>query len=513
MKIPRQDMPVQGPEDRVQNFGEVALGFTLELARKEAERCLQCREPHCIEGCPVEVAIPEFIEAVRAGDMVRAVEILKARNNLPAICGRVCPQEVQCESRCVLGKKGEPVAIGRLERFAGDFELANKTFAVARGPSTGKKVAVVGSGPAGLTCAVDLGRMGHEVTIFESLHTPGGVLVYGIPGFRLPKEKVIRAEIEMAAQALGIDILTNYVIGRTLTIEELQAEHDAIFLGTGAGLPKFMRIPGINFNGVMSANEFLTRINLMRGHQFPEFDTPVKVGKRVAVIGAGNVAMDAARCALRLQRLRRPVGAERIGAAEGGEGSRDSDPRLSIPAPPKEGPDPGRRPCRPPAEEEVRIVYRRSAAEVPARLEEVHHAREEGVIFDFLTNPVEILADDKGAVRAMRCVRMELGEPDRSGRRTPFPIEGSEFEMEVDQVIFALGTSPNPLVFLDADGLQRTGQGTVVADRETGRTTVKGIWAGGDVVTGSATVISAMGAGKRAAADIDRYLRGEFEWL
>jgi glutamate synthase (NADPH/NADH) small chain len=475
VKIPRQDMPVQEPEDRVQNFNEVAVGFTLDLARMEAERCLQCKEPHCMEGCPVQVKIPEFIEAVRAGDMVKAVQIMKDRNNLPAICGRVCPQEVQCESRCILGKKGEPVAIGRLERFVGDFALSKKTFGVTKGPSTGKKVAVVGSGPAGLTCAADLGRMGHDVTIFESLHTPGGVLVYGIPEFRLPKEKVIRAEIETSARALGIRILTDYVIGRTLTIDELLAEYDAIFLGTGAGLPMFMRIPGINLNGVMSANEFLTRVNLMKGYRFPEFDTPVKVGKRVAVIGAGNVAMDSARCAVRLQSLR-------AGANGGETGS------------------------------EVHIVYRRSPAEVPARLEEVHHAKEEGVIFDFLTNPVEILGDDEGTVRRMRCIRMELGEPDQSGRRSPIPIEGSEFEMEVDQVVFALGTTPNPLVFSNFDGLQRTRHGTVVADQETGRTTMKRIWAGGDVVTGAATVISAMGAGKRAAADIDCYLKGECDW-
>ena len=475
MKIPRQDMPVQEPEDRVQNFNEVALGFTLDLARMEAERCLQCKEPHCMEGCPVQVKIPEFIEAVRMGDMIKAVQIMKSRNNLPAICGRVCPQEGQCESRCILGKKGEPVAIGRIERFVGDFALTKKTFGVIKGPSTGKKVAVVGSGPAGLTCAVDLGRMGHDVTIFESLHTPGGVLVYGIPEFRLPKEKVIQAEIETAAKALGIRILTDHVIGRTLTVNELLTEHDAIFLGTGAGLPMFMRIPGINFNGVMSANEFLCRVNLMKGYQFPKFDTPVKVGKRVAVIGAGNVAMDSARCALRLQSLRARANGSETGA-------------------------------------EVHIVYRRSSAEVPARLEEVHHAEEEGVIFDFLTNPVEILGDDKGTVRAMRCIRMELGEPDQSGRRSPIPIEGSEFEMKVDQVVFALGTNPNPLVFFNADGLQRTRHGTVVANQETGRTTMKGIWAGGDVVTGAATVISAMGAGKRAAADIDRYLEGELDW-
>jgi glutamate synthase (NADPH/NADH) small chain len=474
MKILRQDMPVQEAEERVQNFNEVALGFTLEVAQREAERCLQCKEPKCMEGCPVEVTIPEFIEAVREGDMDKAVRIMKDKNNLPAICGRVCPQEVQCEARCILGKKGEPVAIGRIERYVGDFELANNTFEITRGPSTGKKVAIVGSGPSSITCAVDLGRMGHDVTIFESLHIPGGVLVYGIPEFRLPKA-VIRAEIETAAKALGIQILANHVIGRTLTIAELAAQYDAIFLGTGAGLPMFMRIPGINLNGVMSANEFLTRVNLMKGYQFPEVDTPVKVGKKVAVIGAGNVAMDSARCALRLQSLR--------SKAAGGQSGN-----------------------------EVHIVYRRSPAEVPARLEEVHHAEEEGVIFDFLTNPVAIIADDKGAVGAMRCIRMELGEPDQSGRRSPIPIKGSEFEMEVDQVIMALGTSPNPLVFINADGLERSRHGTVVADQETGRTTMKGVWAGGDVVTGAATVISAMGAGKRAAADIDRCLKGESPW-
>ena len=473
MKIPRQDMPVQEPEVRQANFDEVALGYTLELARTEAERCLQCKEPHCMEGCPVGVSIPEFITAIREGDMAKAVAAMKNKNNLPAICGRVCPQEVQCEQRCILGKKGEPVAIGRLERFVGDYELANNTFAVTRGKPTGKKVAVVGSGPAGLTCAVDLGIMGHEVTIFESLHTPGGVLVYGIPEFRLPKS-VIRSEIETAAKALGIDILSDYVIGRTLTLDELLAKYDAIFLGTGAGLPMFMRIPGINLNGVMSANEFLTRVNLMKGYKFPEFDTPVKVGKSVAVIGAGNVAMDSARCAKRLQTLR--------AAANGSTGA------------------------------EVHIVYRRSPEEVPARLEEVHHAKEEGIIFDFLTNPVAILGDDKGTVRAMRCIRMQLGEPDDSGRRRPVPIEGSEFEMEVDQVVMALGTSPNPLVFTNADALQRNKWGTVVADQETGRTTLKGVWAGGDVVTGAATVISAMGAGKRAAADMDHYLTGKSVW-
>jgi glutamate synthase (NADPH/NADH) small chain len=463
-------MPVQDPEVRRANFNEVALGFTEELARQEAERCLQCPKPKCVEGCPVGVNIPEFTRAIREGDMVGAVAAMMMKNNLPAICGRVCPQEVQCESLCVLGKKGQPAAIGRLERFVGDYELAHRTCPLVRAPDTGKKVAIVGSGPAGLTCAVDLGREGHRVTIFESLHSTGGVLVYGIPEFRLPKS-VVRAEIDYAVERLGIEIRTDHIIGRTLTLNELLAEYDAVFLGTGAGLPSFMRIPGINYNGVMSANEFLTRVNLMKGYLFPEYDTPVKVGKKVAVIGAGNVAMDAARCSLRLQALR----AHQNGAAPG----------------------------------EVHIVYRRSHTEVPARAEEVEHAEEEGVIFDFLTNPVEIFGDERGNVRGMRCIRMQLGEPDASGRRSPVPIPGSEFEMDVDMVIMALGTSPNPLVFFDAEGLERNRHGTVVADQETGRTTKPRVWAGGDVVTGAATVISAMGAGKRAAADIHRFLIGE----
>jgi len=367
-----------------------------------------------------------------------------------------------------MARKGQPVAIGRLERFIGDYELARRTCPLERAAPTGRRVAIVGSGPAGLTCAVDVAREGHEVTIFESLHSPGGVLTYGIPEFRLPKS-VVHAEIEYAAGCLDIKILTDHVIGRIYTLHELLADYDAIFLGTGAGLPSFMNIPGINYNGVMSANEFLTRVNLMKGYLFPEYDTPVKVGKRVAVIGAGNVAMDAARCSLRLQTLR----AQKDGSAPG----------------------------------EVHIVYRRSRDEVPARAEEVHHAEEEGVIFDFLTNPVEILGNAQGQVVGMRCIRMGLGEPDTSGRRRPIPIEGSEFEMAVDTVIFALGTSPNPLVFTGADGLERTRWGTVVADEKTGRTTVPRVWAGGDVVTGAATVVSAMGAGKQAAADINEFLR------
>jgi glutamate synthase (NADPH/NADH) small chain len=422
----------------------------------------------------VGVLIPQFIRALREGDMEGAVRAMKEKNNLPAICGRVCPQETQCEVRCVLAKKGEPVAIGRLERFVGDYELAQRTCPLECSEKTGRRVAIIGSGPAGVTCAVDLGRQGHQVTIFESLHASGGVLVYGIPEFRLPKS-VVHAEIDYAVECLGIKVHPDAVIGRLHTIDELLDVNgqgfDAVFLGTGAGLPLFMRIPGINYSGVVSANEFLTRVNLMKGYRFPEYDTPVKVGRRVAVIGAGNVAMDSARCSLRLQALR---------AQETGE-------------------EPG----------EVHIVYRRSRVEVPARAEEVHHAEEEGVIFDFLTNPVEIYGDEKGSVCGMRCIRMELGEPDESGRRRPIPIQGSEFDMDVDMVVMALGTRPNPLVFNDAGGLERTKWGTVVADQETGRTTKPRVWAGGDVVTGAATVISAMGAGKSAAADIDRFLRGE----
>jgi glutamate synthase (NADPH/NADH) small chain len=480
MTIPRQEMPVQEAEARAANFDEVALGLTLELARLEAERCLQCAKPHCVEGCPVGVMIPEFIKALREGDLTGAVEIMKAKNNLPSICGRVCPQESQCEAVCVLAKKGQPVAIGRLERYVGDYALRERVAPPTPAAPTGKRVAVVGSGPAGLTCAVDLARLGHHVTIFESLHRPGGVLVYGIPEFRLPKS-IIAAELKVAVDTLGIEIRTDHVIGNTYTLDELLAEHDAIFLGTGAGLPSFMRIPGINLNGVMSANEFLTRVNLMKGYRFPEYDTPVKVGHRVAVVGAGNVAMDSARSALRLQRLY----AGHPGGAGQGNGS-----------------GPG----------EVHIVYRRSRDEVPARLEEMHHAEEEGVIFDFLTNPVEVLGDERGYVRAMRCIRMQLGEPDASGRRSPIPIEGSEFEMPVESVVMALGTSPNPIVFNDAHDLQRTRHGTTVADPDTGRTTKVRVWAGGDVVTGAATVISAMGAGKRAAEDIHAVLSDPSRW-
>jgi glutamate synthase (NADPH/NADH) small chain len=469
MAIPRQPMPQQDALERRSNFFEVAQGLTPEMAVLEAERCLQCKNEPCVEGCPVQVPIPQFIMALRQGDMREAVRILKSKNNLPAICGRVCPQETQCEVVCTMGKKHEPVAVGRLERYVADWELGQGVTPPQKPDPTGKKVAVIGAGPAGLTCAADLAKMGHHVEIFESLHAPGGVLIYGIPEFRLPKDTV-RAEVDYV-KSLGVEIHQDTVVGKLYTIDELLNERgfDAVFLGTGAGLPTFLRIPGVNYIGVYSANEFLTRINLMKGYLFPEYDTPVKVGKKVAVIGAGNVAMDSARCALRLGTIQ---------AVERGE-----DPP------------------------QVHIVYRRSRKEVPAREEEVHHAEEEGITFDFLTNPVEIYGDDKGWVSGMRCIRMELGEPDASGRRRPIPIEGSEYDMEVDTVVMALGTSPNPIVFTESSGLERTRWGTVVADEETGKTTKDRVWAGGDAVTGTATVISAMGAGKRAAADIDRTLR------
>jgi len=477
MKIKRHEMPNQDQMVRRGNYDEVALGYSEETARTEAERCLQCKDPKCVQGCPVGVLIPQFIKALREGDMVKAVEWMKVKNNLPAVCGRVCPQEVQCEGNCILGKKGEAVAIGRLERFVGDYELVHRSCPLVKAAETGRKVAVVGSGPAGITCAVDTARAGHKVTMFESLHGPGGVLIYGIPEFRLPKS-VVHGEIGYAVDCLGIDLKTDHVIGRSFTLNELLENFDAVFLGTGAGLPSFMRIPGINLNGVMSANEFLTRVNLMKAYQFPNYDTPVRIGKKVAVIGAGNVAMDAVRCSQRLLSLQAAQSDDKSGEAPG----------------------------------EAHIVYRRSKDEVPARQEEVHHAEEEGVIFNFLTNPVEVIGDEKRRVTGLKCVRMELGEPDASGRRKPVEISGSEFIMEMDTVIMALGTNPNPIVFVDADGLERTKYGTAVADAGSGRTKKKRVWAGGDVVTGAATVISAMGAGKRAAADINAFLKGEADW-
>ncbi len=456
-QIARHDMPTRDAAERRGSFDEVALGYTREMAIEEAERCIQCKKPQCIEGCPVGVHIPEFIKALREGDLRGSATILKDTNSLPAICGRVCPQETQCEERCVLGRKGEPVAIGRLERYVADVERAEGSEAPAVAAPNGKRVAIIGSGPSGLTAAGDLAKMGYEVVILEALHTPGGVLVYGIPEFRLPKA-IVASEIHYL-ETLGVQIRTNAVVGKLFTLQELLDEYDAVYLGTGAGLPMFMNIPGENYLGVYSANELLTRTNLMKGYLFPTWDTPVKVGNRVAVVGAGNVAMDAARSSLRL------------GAAE------------------------------------VHIVYRRSAEEVPARAEEVHHAEEEGIIFDFLTNPIEILGNADGWVTGLRCIKMSLGEPDASGRRRPVPIEGSEFEMAMDTVVMALGTQPNPLVFDGAKALERSRWGTAVTDEATGRTRMERVWAGGDIVTGAATVISAMGAGRVAASDIDRYLQ------
>jgi len=455
-KKERTPMPEQPAEERRKNFNEVALGYTKEDALAEASRCLSCKEPKCVEGCPVNVDIPGFIKLVCEEDFSGAIEKIKDTNALPAICGRVCPQETQCEALCVLGKKGQPVAIGRLERFCADYERQQGVQVPEVPEPTGKKVAVVGSGPAGLTAAADLAKLGHKVTVFESLHKAGGVLSYGIPEFRLPKE-IVRQEVDYIKQ-LGVEFKTNYIIGRIKTLDELCDEFDAVFLGTGAGLPSFMGIPGENLNGVYSANEFLTRVNLMKAYD-PEYDTRVRVGKHVVVVGGGNVAMDAARSALRL-------GAD-----------------------------------------EVSIVYRRGEDEMPARREEIEHAKEEGITFRLLTNPVRILGDEKYNVTAVECIKMKLGEPDQSGRRSPVPVEGSEFTIPADVVVIAIGTSPNPIIFKGSEGLEQNKRGTVVADEETGATSKCGVFAGGDVVTGAATVISAMGAGKKAAKAIDEYLK------
>lgn len=451
-------MPCQDPLERAKNFKEVALGFTEDTALLEASRCLQCKKPLCRQACPVEVLIPDFIKLVSEQDFMGAAQKLKEKNNLPAVCGRVCPQESQCESQCILGKKGQPVAIGRLERFVADYELANGCCEQEKAPASGKKVAIIGGGPAGLTCAADLAKMGHSVTVFEALHVAGGVLMYGIPEFRLPKN-VVQTEIENLIK-LGVEIKVNAVVGKATSVDELMASgYDAVFIGTGAGLPYFMGIPGENLLGVYSANEFLTRTNLMKGYKFPEYTTPIKIGKRVAVLGAGNVAMDASRTALRLG-----------------------------------------------AEESV-IIYRRSREEMPARHEELEHAEEEGVRFQLLTNPVEIIGDENGVVKAMKCLRYKLGEPDASGRRSPVPIPGSEFIMEVDTVVVAIGQGPNPLVTKTTPGLELNRKGNIVADAQTLATSKPGVFAGGDIVTGAATVILAMGAGKTAAKAIDEYLK------
>lgn len=453
----RIEMPTQDPRERNSNFEEVALGYTEEMAISEASRCLNCKVPFCKKGCPVEVDIPEFIAAIKEQDFSGSASILKSKNNLPAICGRVCPQESQCEAECILHKMGIPIAIGRLERFVADWERENQLGKPEKPRGTGKRVAVIGSGPAGLTAAADLAKLGHDVTILEALHIPGGVLTYGIPEFRLPKN-VVQEEINYIKQ-LGVDIKVNFIVGKTATINELfEAGYDAIFVSTGAGLPSFMNIPGENLNGIYSANEFLTRTNLMKAYLFPEYATPIKVGRRVAVIGAGNVAMDAARTALRL-------GAE-----------------------------------------ESYIVYRRSEQEMPARNEEIEHAKEEGVQFLLLTSPVEYMGDEKGTVHSMTCQKFELGEPDESGRRSPVPIAGSYFDLQVDTVVVAIGQGPNPLVPRTTPGLTLTRRGNIQADEETGTTSRPGVFAGGDIVTGAATVILAMGAGKKAARAIHKYL-------
>lgn len=460
VRVDRQVMPNQDARQRINNFDEVAIGYDEEQALVEASRCLDCKKPLCVEGCPVDINIPLFIKFIKEKDYAKAVQTIKEKNNLPAICGRVCPQENQCEKRCVLGKKYQPVAIGGLERFVADWEMKHSadTRPVVLPPS-GKKVAVIGSGPAGLTAAADLARLGHQVTIFEALHTAGGVLVYGIPEFRLPKT-IVEKEINGIRQ-LGVEIKTNMVIGKIHTVDELLADgFDAVFVGTGAGLPYFMNIPGENLNGVYSANEFLTRINLMKAYLFPEYLTPIRLGKKVAVVGAGNVAMDSARTALRL-------GAQ-----------------------------------------ECYIVYRRSDQEMPARREEIEHAREEGVQFKLLTSPVEIIGDEKGWVRSMVCQRFELGEPDASGRRRPIAIPGSEYEIEIDTVIMAIGQGPNPLIGQTTAGLELNRNGNIVADESTGQTSKPGVFAGGDIVTGAATVIQAMGAGKKAAQAIHKFLQG-----
>lgn len=450
----------QDAKERATNFEEVCLGYNKEEAMEEASRCINCKNAQCIKGCPVAINIPGFIEKVKEGDVEAAYQVISESSALPAVCGRVCPQESQCEGKCIRGIKGEPISIGKLERFVADWASENGIKPQGAAEKNGKKVAVIGSGPAGLTCAGDLAKMGYDVTIFEALHEAGGVLVYGIPEFRLPKTKVVAKEIENV-KSLGVKIETNVVIGKSVTIDELLNEEgfDAVFIGSGAGLPKFMGIPGEQANGVFSANEYLTRSNLMKA--FDESSTtPIMRGKKVAVVGGGNVAMDAARTALRL----------------GGE---------------------------------VHIVYRRSEEELPARVEEVHHAKEEGIIFDLLTNPVEILEDEKGWVNGIKCIKMELGEPDESGRRRPVEVPGSEFIIDVDTVIMSLGTSPNPLISSTTEGLEVNKRKCIVADEEFGKTTKEGVYAGGDAVTGAATVILAMGAGKAGAKGIDEYLRNK----
>ncbi len=460
LKIPRQPMPEQDPKERIRNFDEVPLGFSPELAMKEAQRCLQCPDPPCVKGCPVEIDIPGFISKIEEGDFKGAVNIIKKTNLLPAITGRVCPQDEQCEEVCVLGKKFKPVAIGNLERFVADFERENNLIDIPpKEAPKGKKVAVIGAGPAGLTVAADLIQKGYDVTIFEALHKPGGVLVYGIPEFRLPKS-IVEKEIELL-EKLGVQMVTDFVVGKTATIDELMEEEgfDAVFIGIGAGLPWFLNIPGENLIGVYSANEYLTRVNLMKAYLFPEYDTPLIESKKIAVIGGGNTAMDAARTALR-------SGAEK-----------------------------------------VYVLYRRSRKEMPARTEEIAHAEQEGIEFVFLTNPVEFIGDEEGRLKAVKVIRMELGEPDASGRRRPIPIPGSEYEIEIDTAIVAIGNSSNPLLLQTTPDIKTDKWGHIIIDRATGKTSKKGVFAGGDIVRGEATVILAMGDGRVAARAIDEYLQ------
>lgn len=460
MSPKKNPMPTQDPQVRNKNFDEVALGYTQEQAIDEANRCLNCKNMPCVKGCPVQINIPGFIAKIKENDMEGAYQVLSMQTSLPAVCGRVCPQETQCESKCVRGIKTEPVGIGRLERYVADYHNAHCNQKPVPAEPNGHRVAVIGAGPAGLTCAGDLAKRGYEVTVFEALHVAGGVLVYGIPEFRLPKS-IVAKEIENL-KALGVKVLTNMVIGKVLSIDELFEDgFEAVFIGTGAGLPRFMNIPGENYNGVYSANEFLTRTNLMKAYDKEHSDTPIQNAKKVAVVGGGNVAMDAARCA------------KRLGA------------------------------------EEVYIVYRRSEEEMPARKEEVEHAKEEGIIFMTLNNPVEILGDDNDFVNGMKCIEMELGSPDESGRRRPVPKEGSEYILDVDCVIMSIGTSPNPLIRSTTKGLQTNSHGCILTQDETGLTSREGVYAGGDAVTGAATVILAMGAGKNAAQAIDAYLQNK----
>lgn len=461
-KIPRQDMPEQDPKIRSRNFKEVPLGYTPDQAVQEAQRCLQCKKPTCVPGCPVSIDIPKFIQAIKDKDFPRAIRNIWEQNSLPAVCGRVCPQEIQCEGFCILTKKGDPVAIGNLERFAADYarETGDGDLPPKAAP-TGKKVAVVGSGPSGLTVAGDLILKGYEVTVFEAFHMPGGVLVYGIPEFRLPKD-IVQSEVHFL-ERLGVKIERNIVVGRTVSLDELFEDgYDAIFIGVGAGLPRFLNVPGENLIGIYSANEYLTRANLMKAYLFPEYDTPIAQGKDVVVLGGGNVAMDSARTAMRL-------GADR-----------------------------------------VRVVYRRSREELPARTAEIHHAEQEGIEFYLLTAPIRFIGDEEGKVTQMECLKMELGEPDESGRRRPVPMEGSEFRLDCDLAVIAIGAGPNPLLTQSTEDLKLNRWGYVQTDFGTGKTSIKGVWAGGDIVTGSATVILAMGAGRKAADSIHKYL--EWGW-